>query len=477
MADLHPRKDSGIAASMTPASPSMMPIADLSAPRSVSRDAHNISRKQLSQSALRVLYKLNEAGFDAYLVGGAVRDLLVGGHPKDFDVATNATPEQVKALFRNCRLIGRRFRLAHVIYGPEIIEVATFRANTDDGTGDRELHEGGRVLRDNVYGTIEDDAVRRDFTVNALYYGVRDFAVLDYVGGWEDVQHRTLRLIGDPELRYREDPVRMLRAVRLSAKLGFSIDPASAAPIPRLAALIAEAPPARLFDEMLKMFLGGHGEASFEGLAQHGLLAVVFPETAAALMDDSDGRQRAMLRKALANTDERVRSGKTVTPAFLFAALLWPAFRRELGLLAEQGLDPLAMQQRAADRVTLHQAHRIAMPRRFSIPMQEIWLLQARFDIRQRKRVFRLLAHPRFRAAYDFLALRVTEQPELAEPVAFWTEAQTLSHDGLAERLATAPRPSAPAEDAIASPPTRKRPRRRRRHTSASDSGTPDTAP
>jgi len=461
---------------MTPASTTITPIANLSAPRTVSRDAHNISRKQVSQSALRVLYKLNEAGFDAYLVGGAVRDLLVGGHPKDFDVATNATPEQVKALFRNCRLIGRRFRLAHVIYGPEIIEVATFRANTDDGTGDRELHEGGRLLRDNVYGTIEDDAVRRDFTVNALYYGVRDFAVLDYVGGWEDVQHRTLRLIGDPELRYREDPVRMLRAVRLSAKLGFSIDPASAAPIPRLAALIAEAPPARLFDEMLKMFLGGHGEASFEGLAQHGLLAVVFPETAAALMDDHDGRQRDMLRKALANTDERVRSGKTVTPAFLFAALLWPAFRRELGLLAEQGLDPLAMQQRAADRVTLHQAHRIAMPRRFSIPMQEIWLLQARFDIRQRKRVFRLLAHPRFRAAYDFLALRVTEQPELAEPVAFWTEAQTLSHDGLAERLATAPRPSAPVEDAVA-PAPRKRPRRRRRHTSASDSGTPDTAP
>ena len=460
---------------MTPASTSATAVAaELVAPRVVARDAHNISRKQVSQSALRVLYKLNEAGFDAYLVGGAVRDLLVGGHPKDFDVATNATPEQVKALFRNCRLIGRRFRLAHVIYGPEIIEVATFRANTDDGTGDRESHEGGRLLRDNVYGTIEDDAVRRDFTVNALYYGVRDFAVLDYVGGWEDVQQRTLRLIGDPELRYREDPVRMLRAVRLSAKLGFSIDPASAAPIPRLAALIAEAPPARLFDEMLKMFLAGHGEASFDALAQHGLLAVVFPETAAALVDDHDGRQRAMLRKALANTDERVRSGKTVTPAFLFAALLWPAFRRELGLLAEQGLDPLAMQQRAADRVTLHQAHRIAMPRRFSIPMQEIWLLQARFDIRQRKRVFRLLAHPRFRAAYDFLALRVTEQPELAEPVAFWTEAQMLSHDGLAERLAAAPPPVAEADQAAA---PRKRPRRRRRHTSASDSGTPDTAP
>ncbi len=466
---------------MTPASNSATPHADLPAPRTVSRDAHNISRKQISQSALRVLYKLNEAGFDAYLVGGAVRDLLVGGHPKDFDVATNATPEQVKALFRNCRLIGRRFRLAHVIYGPEIIEVATFRANSDDGSGDRELHEGGRVLRDNVYGTIEDDAVRRDFTVNALYYGVRDFAVLDFVGGWEDVQHRTLRLIGDPEQRYREDPVRMLRAVRLAAKLGFSIDPASASPIAELAPLLAEAPPARLFDEMLKLFLGGHGEAGFDGLDRYGLLAAVLPETAAALADDADGRQRAMLRQALANTDERVRSGKTVTPAFLFAALLWPAFRRELGRLADQGLDPLISQQRAADRVTLHQAHRIAMPRRFSIPMQEIWLLQARFDIRQRKRVFRLLAHPRFRAAYDFLALRTVEQPELAEPVAFWTEAQTLSHDGLAERLAhaqpvaaTATAPAA-ADDAAA---PRKRPRRRRRRPAAAgDGAAPDVAP
>ena len=458
---------------MTPATTIAMTHAELPAPRIVSRDAHNISRKQISQNALRVLYKLNEAGFDAYLVGGAVRDLLVGGHPKDFDVATNATPEQVKALFRNCRLIGRRFRLAHVIYGPEIIEVATFRANSDDGTGDRELHEGGRLLRDNVYGTIEDDAVRRDFTVNALYYGVRDFSVIDYVGGWEDIQHRTLRLIGDPEQRYREDPVRMLRAVRLAAKLGFSIDPASAELIPRLAPLIAEAPPARLFDEMLKMFLAGHGEASFDALDQHGLLAVILPETAAALADDHDGRQRAMVRQALANTDDRVRSGKTVTPAFLFAALLWPAFRRELGLLADQGLDPLNMQQRAADRVTLHQAHRIAMPRRFSIPMQEIWLLQARFDIRQRKRVFRLLAHPRFRAAYDFLALRTVEQPELAEPVAFWTEAQTLSHDGLAERLVAAP----PVQGTDTAVVPRKRARRRRRHTSASDSGTPDTAP
>lgn len=209
-----------------------------------------------------MLYRLRDAGFSAYLVGGAVRDLLVGHHPKDFDVATDATPEQVKQQFRNCRLIGRRFRLAHVVFGREIIEVATFRANSDDGSGDRELHEDGRLLRDNVYGTIEDDAVRRDFTANALYYAIEDFSVRDYCGGFEDVQARRLRLIGDPEQRYREDPVRMLRAVRLAAKLGFTIDGPTAAPIPELAPLLAEAAPARLFEEVLKLFLSGHAVAS-----------------------------------------------------------------------------------------------------------------------------------------------------------------------------------------------------------------------
>jgi poly(A) polymerase len=225
--------------------------------RVIPREQHCISRKDISANALRVLYKLNEAGFSAYLVGGAVRDLLVGGHPKDFDVATNATPEQVKSLFRNCRLIGRRFRLAHVMFGRDIIEVATFRANDDDGTGGREL-EDGRLVRDNVYGTIEDDAIRRDFTANALYYTVEDFSVRDYTGGFDDVSKRVLRLIGEPELRYREDPVRMLRAVRLAAKLGFEVDPAAAAPMPKLAALLSTAAPARLFDESLKLFLSGH---------------------------------------------------------------------------------------------------------------------------------------------------------------------------------------------------------------------------
>jgi poly(A) polymerase len=390
--------------------------------RTIARDGHTISRKDISPNALRVLYRLRDGGFAAYLVGGAVRDLLVGGSPKDFDVATDATPEQVKSLFRNCRLIGRRFRLAHVVYGREIIEVATFRANSDDGSGDRQLHEGGRLLRDNVYGSIEDDAVRRDFTANALYYAIEDFSVRDYVGGFEDVQNRVLKLIGDPETRYREDPVRMLRAVRLAAKLGFRIDGPSAAPLPVLAPLLREAAPARLFEECLKLFLSGHAVESFLGLERHGLLAVLLPETAAALKANRSGALRNMVLEGLRGTDARVAGDEPVSPAFLFAVLLWPAYCRALMALQAQGVHPAEAQRRAADRVTVHQLETIALPRRFSLPMQEIWLLQSRFS--QRKRIGRLLAHPRFRAAYDFLVLRLAASPEHAEDAHFWREAQ-----------------------------------------------------
>jgi len=432
--------------SMTETNLSLPPAAGARAPRIVGREAHGVSRKDISPNALRVLYRLREGGFAGYLVGGAVRDLLIGGHPKDFDVATDATPEQVKALFRNCRLIGRRFRLAHVVYGPEVIEVATFRANEDDGSGARATADEGRLSRDNVYGGIEDDAVRRDFTANALYYTVEDFSVRDYVGGFEDVQARVLRLIGDPEARYREDPVRMLRAIRLAAKLDFSIDPAAAEPIPRLASLLTGAAPARLFDECLKLFLGGHAEKGFLGLEKHGLLPALFPETAKALETNRSGALRAMLVQALRNTDARIADGRPVTPAFLFAALLWPAYCRELAVLQNGGADPLVAQQRAADRVVLHQAGRIALPRRFSLPMQEIWLLQPRFRQRVRKRVFRLLAHPRFRAAFDFMELRQSGNPELAEDVAFWRQAQIDSPEHLADRLGGKPACTATGE-------------------------------
>ncbi len=394
----------------------------------VPREQHTVSRKDISPNALRVLYRLSEAGFGAYLVGGAVRDLLVGGYPKDFDLATDATPEQIKQLFRNCRLIGRRFRLAHVVFGREIIEVATFRANSDDGSGDREL-ENGRLVRDNVYGTIEDDAIRRDFTCNALYYTIEDFSLRDYVGGFEDVQSRLMRLIGNPEQRYQEDPVRMLRAVRLAAKLGFEIEVDTAEPIPRMAGLLIDVAPARLFEEVLKLFLSGHAVASFEALEKFGLIHVLFPESVKALRANRSGALRRILIEGLRGTDKRVNNDESVSPAFLFALLLWPSFCRVLVNLQAQGVHSEEAQRRAADRVTLHHLERIALPRRFSLPMQEIWLLQNRFVSRQRKRVLRLLEHPRFHAAFDFLVLRLEASSEHASDVEFWRALQHCSEE------------------------------------------------
>lgn len=435
------------------------PLATHADLRLVPRDQHPISRKDISPNALRVLYRLRDAGFSGYLVGGAVRDLLVGGHPKDFDVATDATPEQVRQLFRNCRLIGRRFRLAHVVFGREIIEVATFRANVDDGSGDRETHEGGRLLRDNVYGNIEEDAVRRDFTANALYYAIEDFSVRDYTGGFEDVQNGLMRLIGDPETRYREDPVRMLRAARLAAKLGFEIEPGTAEPIPRLAPLLREAAPARLFEECLKLFLSGHAVASFHALERHGLLPGLLPETAAALAANRSGALRRMVLEGLRGTDERVANDEPVSPAFLFALLLWPAYCRALMALQAQGMHTVEAQRRAADRVMVHQLSVVALPRRFSVPMQEIWLLQPRFSLRQRKRVHRLLAHPRFRAAYDFLVLRLSASDEHAADVEFWRELQT--HPEAIEEALQAALADGEGPEGEGTAPRRRRRRRR----------------
>ncbi|HEX8779200.1 MAG TPA: polynucleotide adenylyltransferase PcnB [Rhodanobacter sp.] len=428
--------------------------------RIIPREQHTISRKNISKAALRVLYRLNEAGYDAFLVGGAVRDLLLGGRPKDFDVATNATPDEVKKLFRNCRLIGRRFRLAHVVFGPEIIEVATFR-----GTGEEEGAEGerhivdGRIVRDNVWGTIEEDALRRDFRVNAMYYGVSDFSVRDYVGGMQDLQDHVLRLIGEPDTRYREDPVRMLRAARLAAKLGFSIDAPAAAPFAELGPLLAEAAPARLFDESLKMFLAGHGLKSFRMLEQCGLLKFLFPATARAL-ERGDEALRALVEQGLQNTDARVAEGKSVTPAFLFAVLLWGEVRDLAHHLIAGGKDVNEAWARAALQVVGEQCQRVAIPRRFTFTMEEIWSLQPRFEQVQRKKVFRLLAHPRFRAAFDFLLLRAHESPAIRELGQWWDHAQQLPHETLAAALpahgGSEPEPAAPAAG-----PARKRRRRR----------------
>ncbi|HCW88518.1 MAG TPA: polynucleotide adenylyltransferase PcnB, partial [Marinobacter sp.] len=299
--------------------------------RDIPRDQHNVSRTLLSDPAKKVLGRLNNAGYEAYLVGGGVRDVLLGGKPKDFDIATNATPEEVHELFRNSRLIGRRFRIVHVLFGREVIEVTTFRGNAadsddDEEDDDRRTSEHGLLLRDNVYGTLEEDALRRDFTVNALYYCIRDFTVIDFANGLEDLRNRQIRLIGDPETRYREDPVRMLRAVRFAARLGFTIEPETEAPIRELAPLLTHIPPARLFDEVLKLFSAGYGEVTYDLLREYNLLAPLFPETVRAI---NQGEPDLLIRKALQNTDKRVAQGKSVSPHFMFAAMLWPALQAE----------------------------------------------------------------------------------------------------------------------------------------------------
>jgi poly(A) polymerase len=434
--------------------------------RIIPREQHVISRKNISKAALRVLYRLNEAGYQAYLVGGAVRDLLLGGHPKDFDVATSATPEEVKKLFRNSRLIGRRFRLAHVVYGPEIIEVATFRGTgeEDASVGDRHIVDG-RIVRDNVWGSVEEDAIRRDFRVNALYYDISDFSVRDYVGGMQDVEDRVLHLIGDPATRYREDPVRMLRAVRLAAKLNFRIDAAASAPFAELGPLLADAAPARLFDESLKLFLAGHGLKSFHMLEQTGLLKFMFPATARAL-ERGDKALRALIEEGLANTDARLAEGKSVTPAFLFAVLLWGEVRDLAHTWITKGMESTAAWDRAAAQVVAEQCQRVAIPRRFTLTMEEIWALQPRFEQVQRKRVFRLMTHPRFRAAFDFLLLRAAESPAINELGQWWAHAQQLPHETLAAALAGVPQGAASESAAPAV-----KPRKRRRRKPAGKSG------
>jgi poly(A) polymerase len=409
-------------------------------PRIVSRSDHPISRTAISANALRVLYRLKEAGYQAFLVGGSVRDLLLGLRPKDFDIATNALPEEVRALFRNSRLIGRRFRLAHVFFGPEIIEVATFRAahewqpeerDEDEwragDDAERLLDSRGRILRDNVYGTIEEDVWRRDFTANALYYNIEDFSVWDFVGGVEDVRARRLRLIGDPVTRYHEDPVRMLRAVRFAAKLGFTLDVDTERPVRKLAYLLTHVPPARLFDELLKLFLSGFGAAAFRMLREYDLLEPLFAPTAAELRRDPGGAAERLLLKGLEGTDARVAANKPVTPTFLFAILFYgPVMERTARLQAQGQQEGHALFNACEDLVRAQQL-RVSIPRRFTLPMREMFVLQARFRRREGKKALALLSHPRFRAAYDLMLLRVEVGAEDAELGRWWTEVQVAS--------------------------------------------------
>jgi len=405
-------------------------------PRIIPREEHNVSRSNISEHALRVLYRLKNAGFRALLVGGGVRDLLLDGHPKDFDVATDALPEQVRELFRNCRLIGRRFRLAHVHFGREVVEVATFRTQAPDADDDADSEvKDGRIVRDNVYGSLDDDVWRRDFTVNALYYDIADFSIIDYVGGMADIKARNLRLIGDPEQRYREDPVRMLRAVRFAAKLDFAIDPGTGEPIRELAHLLAYIPGARLYDEFLKLMLGGHAVATFEKLVEYELLEHLFPQTWVELENEPEGTCRRMLDAVLANTDARVGQGKPVNPAFLIAALLWQPVREATEDNVAKGMEPVEAQHQAADAVISQAVGHMAIPRRITQVTREIWGMQPRLERRAPGRVKRLLEQPRFRAGYDFLLLRAESGEAVGELAEWWTGFQDADEAGQAKML------------------------------------------
>jgi len=426
----------------------------------VPRSEHAVSRSQISANALKVLYRLKKAGFAAYVVGGGVRDLLLGLDPKDFDIVTDAHPEEVRRLFRNSRMIGRRFRLVHVRFGHEIIEVATFRSSADGDDADREHHaESGRILRDNVYGTIDEDIWRRDFTVNALYYNIADFSVWDYTTGFEDVRSGTLRLIGDPATRYREDPVRMLRAVRLAAKLSFGIADETAEPIREHAALLEDVPPARLFDEVLKLFLSGHAEKSFELLEKYGLFRYLFPATAHILSGPEGKDARALISRGLANTDARIVKDMPVTPMFLFAIMLWPAIRKLSDeLLADGDHTPLQATTEAIFSVLAAQQSSTSLPKRYGSPMREILQMQHRFEQKRGARAARLLEHKRFRAAYDFMLLRAACGEISASIADFWTEIQDLPAGEVAEKLGRDKRRSR----------SRGRGRKRKKHGAAS---------
>lgn len=434
----------------------------------IPRDEHNISRRDISENALKVLYRLNKSGYEAYLVGGGVRDLLLEKKPKDFDITTNATPEQVRKLFRNCRLVGRRFRLAHVMFGPEIIEVATFRGHHEqqeevEDKNSSQQAVNGMLLRDNIFGTIEDDAQRRDFTINSLYYGVADFTVRDYTGGLRDLENGIIRLIGDPETRYREDPVRMLRAVRFAAKLDMKISPETAQPIPRLATLLQEIPPARLFEESLKLLQAGNGYQTYLKLREYHLFQPLFPLIARQFTEDGDSPMERILVQVLKNTDFRLQNDQRVNPAFLFAAMLWyPVIEHAQKLAQEGGLTYYDAFSLAMNDVLDEQCRTLAIPKRITTLVRDIWALQLRLSRRQGKRAHKLMEHPKFRAAFDLLALRaeVEQHRELQSLTEWWGEFQEATPASQKSMLGTL------GDDAA---PRRSRPRRPRKRAPRKD--------
>jgi poly(A) polymerase len=446
-----------------PAAPARAKRARAAVPVTVSAAQHGIDPKQVSANAIRVTRTLQEAGHKAFLVGGAVRDLLLHVKPKDFDVATDATPEQVQKLFRRARIIGRRFRLVHVMFGADTIEVSTFRSNQPEDT-ETDVH--GRVVRDNVFGSQEDDATRRDFTVNALYYDPSNQSVIDYHHGVDDIRARVIRVIGDPAKRYREDPVRMLRAVRFAAKLGFEIEDKTRAPIAELADLIENVPAARLFDEMLKLLLSGHALNSLKRLRAEGLHHGVLP-LLDVVLEQPLGERFVML--ALKSTDDRIRRGKATSPSFLFACLLWHEVLKYWLEGQSRGEYPIPALTAAMDRVLDSQTESLAIQRRFASDMREIWGLQPRLERRTGRAPHRLLEHLRFRAAYDFLLLRCEAGECDGELGTWWTEfidADTVRREALQDEVGST---GGSARKAAAAPAKRRR--RRRKKPGGGDSG------
>ncbi|MFW5927141.1 MAG: polynucleotide adenylyltransferase PcnB [Wenzhouxiangella sp.] len=390
-----------------------------SQPRIIELAEHGIHPDRVSANACKVVERLHEAGHLAYIVGGSIRDLVLDHDPKDFDVATSATPEEVGEVFRNARLIGRRFRLAHVRFGREVIEVATFRGSGEGGEDEHRELEAGRLVRDNVWGSEAEDARRRDFTINALMYDPESATIRDHVGGYDDLLDRRLRLIGDPVTRYREDPVRLLRAIRFMVKLDLTLDPATAGPIISMAQSLHDIPPARLFDEILKLFFAGKAWPTYQALVRHALWEPLFP----GLFDDP-AQPPVLVEQAMKNTDRRVAEGLPVTPGFLFAAFLWHRVRRRADELIDDGMPPVEALAAAGEEAIAAQAKRVAIHRRFSTIAKEIWCMQPRFRKRRGKRALKLMSERRFRAAYDFLLLRAIEEPELEELAQWWTKIQ-----------------------------------------------------
>ena len=417
----------------------------------IPRNQHSISRKSISEPALKVLYRLSNSGHRACLVGGGVRDLLLGVQPKDFDVATDATPEEVRALFKNSRIIGRRFRLVHIRFGRDIIEVATFRAHAEDSPR-TELDTDGRILRDNTFGDIEEDALRRDFTINALYYDIRDYSLLDYAGGLQDIDNRQVRLIGDPETRYQEDPVRMLRALRFAAKLDFAIEDTAAQAIHECGRLLAVIPPARMFDEVIKLFHSGRALRIFELLREYDLLRYLVPALDEWLRDDPSELMLDFIDQALVNTDHRVNTGQPVSPGFIFAVLLWPVTWKQANQVQSDRKRMIPALVQEGEAVMKRQVRHISIPRRFSQMARDIWSAQPRFHRTQGKQAQRLLGFPVFRAAYDFMCIQARVGLLPYDLCSWWTEYQQ-HNEG--ERAEETDRP--------------RRPRRRRRRKRNAD--------